>query len=269
MKSLLKKLLLICLIITLSSVTLFGCEFSLYPKDYVEIVADNNKYNSPYNTVSLVENIQKKMSIVQAFEISGTFSDGSTIQYKMISRDSIKNSSFSLTFNKKDDYTLKLNLRNKILYFKVPFKSMGIDSELNLGIKESVDDLVPYLPLFVKGLKIKELEKLTKEDYSNIFNQIGYTQYCIDSLLHSGETVFSIENYGYKISIKNEANTEININRDFSIKEIKSEHYTLNFSYPKVGEYVLEYPGEIVGIGYVTVESIEDSLGESFEKLLK
>lgn len=268
MKKLLRRVSLIIILIALSSVTLFGCEFSLYPKDYVQIVADNNEYQKPYNALSLVENIEKKMNTIQAFELRGTMSDGSTLSLDFITRDTIKNSSFSLEFNKIDTYNLKLNLRNQILYFKVPLKNMGIESDLNLGIKEAVDDLLFYLPLFANGLNLELVKELDENDYYDIFNKVGYMQFFLDYLLNLGENAFFVENYEYIINVKTQDNIKIIINKDYSLKRIESDNYVFNFSYPHIGEYVLEYPGEIVGIGYVTLKSIEDTLGESFVDLL-
>ena len=100
MKKLLRRVSLLIVLIALSSVTLFGCDFSLYPKDYIQIVSDNTEYNKPYNALSLMENIEKKLNNIQAFEVDGTMSDGSTVSLDFIARDTVKNSSFSLEFNK-------------------------------------------------------------------------------------------------------------------------------------------------------------------------
>ncbi len=267
MKKILKRVSVLVLLIALSGATLFGCDFSFYPKDEVEIIKDSNEYSKPYNTNSLIENIQKKLMVTQAFEINGEMIDNSTISLKMINRDTIKNSSFSLEFNKIDFYNLKLNLRNKNLYFKVPLKDMGIDSDLKLGIKEYVDDLLLYLPLFVNSLDLTMLENLTSEDYVQIFNRENYLLYFLDYLLNLGETSFIIDNYEYIINIETEENLKVVISKDYSIKMISSDLFTLNFSYP-VGKYILEYPGEIVGISYVSIASIEDTIGETFEDLL-
>lgn len=266
MKKILKRVSVLVLLIALSSATLFGCDFSFYPKDEVEIIKDNNEYNKPYNTNSLIENIQKKLMITQAFEINGNIEDTSTISLKMIARDTIKNSSFSLELN--NSYNLKLNLRNKNLYFKVPLKEMGIESDLKLGIKEYVDDLFIYLPLFANSLNMRMLEDLTKDDYEEIFNKTDFLLYFLDYLLNLGDTSFIIENYQYIINVQTKENLKVVVNKDYSIKSISSDLFTLNFSYPSAGKYILEYPGEIVGISYVTIASIEDTLGESFKDLL-